>query len=173
MTGHDSSQTVWTPRALKDLIEGSLDPETIRQMQRAQKDEDRFEKVLQIEQERVPWKERILAPLSEHLYVVLKGDEHIVKCSCGYEFGSHKRNWKLEALVYERNPEDGEVYVGPRAADPDWVSLREFYCPGCGTQLEVDCLPVGHPIVFDAQLDIDGFYSLRPELKKRVFGEGV
>jgi acetone carboxylase gamma subunit len=156
---------------LKDLIEGRLDSETIKEIQRKPKDADRFEKMLEIEQARVTWKERILVPLQEHLYVVQKGKERVVKCSCGYEFGDYKKNWKLGALVYERDPGDGEVYRGPRAADSEWMVLREFYCPGCGTQLEVEAVPHGHPIVFSALPDIDGFYEQRPELRKKVFGE--
>jgi acetone carboxylase gamma subunit len=156
---------------LKKLIEGQLNPQTIKGIQSAPRDEDRFERILEIEQERVSWPEKIIAPLAEHLYVVLKGEARIVKCSCGYEFGDYKQNWKLNALVYERDPQDGEIYVEPRAADHDWVVLREFYCPQCATLLEVEMLPHGHPIVFDAELDIDGFYAARPELARKVFGE--
>ena len=119
------------------------------------------------------WKERIIAPLQKHLYIVQKGHERVVKCSCGHEFGDYKQNWKLNALVYERNPEDGEVYVGPRAFDGKWVVLREFYCPGCGTQLEVELLPHGHPFIFDAELDIDGFYTQNPDLREKVSGKDV
>lgn len=161
----------WSKKTLKDMIEGRLDSETIREIQRKPKEEDRFLKILEIEQERVPWKEKILVPLQEHLYIVLKGKERIVKCSCGHEFGDYRENWKLNALVYERNPQDGEIYIGPRACDPEWMVLREFYCPTCATQLEVEAVPPGHPLIFNALPDIDGFYNERPELKKKVFGE--
>lgn len=160
----------WSKEILRDMIEGKLDPESIKEIQRRPKDPDRFEKMLEIEQERVPWKERIIAPLQEHLYVVLKEGERIVKCSCGYEFGNYRVNWKLNALVYERDPSDGEVYVGPRACDPEWMILREFYCPGCGTQLDVEAVPPGHPIIFGSLPDIDGFYEKRPELRRKLFG---
>lgn len=166
----DQERTSWPKEVLRDMLEGRLDSETIRQIQRREKDGDRFEKILEIEQERVPWPERILVPLQEHLYVVLKGQERIVKCSCGQEFGDYRQNWKLNALVYERDPSDGEIYVGPRACDPDWMILREFYCPGCATQLEVEAVPPGHPIIFSAVPDIDGFYGKHPELRDRVFG---
>jgi acetone carboxylase gamma subunit len=165
----DNIQKTVQPKAvLKDLIEGKLSPEEIREIQRRPKDENVFSKILEIEQERVSWPEPILAPLQEHLYIVQKGRERIVKCSCGHEFGDYRKNWKLNALVYERNPEDGEVYVGPRAFDSQWVTMREFYCPGCGTQLEVELLPHGYPFVFDAELDVDGFYDRNPELKNKI-----
>jgi len=153
------------------MIQGRLDSDTLKKIQSSPKDEDRFEKVLEIEQERVPWKERIILPLQEHLYVVLKGKDRIVKCSCGYEFGAYRENWKLNALVYERNPQDGEIFRGPQGADKDWMILREFYCPDCAAQLDVECDCPGHPLVFNQQPDIDGFYALRPELRKKVFGE--
>lgn len=158
----------WSKETLRSLIEGRLDGETIRQIQRSVKDEDRFEKMLEIEQERVPWKERILLPLQEHLYVVEKERRRIIKCSCGYEYGDYQENWKLKALVYERDATDGEVYVGPRACDPAWMVLREFYCPGCGTQLEVEAVPPGHPFLLNQIPDIDGFYEQRPSLKEKV-----
>jgi acetone carboxylase gamma subunit len=164
-------KTTWPKEVLKDLIDGKMEAETLRRIHTLPKDEDRFEKILEIEQERVPWQERIIVPLSEHLYVVLKGEEKIIKCTCGHEFGDYRRNWKLSAIVYERNPSDGEVYLGPRGADPDWMILREFYCPDCATQLEVEAVPPAYPIVFNAQLDIDGFYARRPELRKKILGE--
>ncbi len=166
-----TEKTVWPKEVLLDMIEGRLDPEMTRLIQSRPKDEDRFEKMLEIEQARVPWKERILAPLQEHLFIVQKGEERIVKCDCGQEFGDYRRNWKFEAVVYERDPTDGEVHVGPRAADPGWMILREFYCPGCGSQLEVEAVSPAHPILFQSLPDIDGFYAKRPELLKKVLGK--
>lgn len=134
---------------LRDLVEGRLPLDEVQRLQR-EKDPDRFEKVLLIEQERVPWTDTILVPLQEHLYVVQRADgERVVKCSCGQELGDYRINWKESALVYERDPQDGEVYQGPRAADPDWQILREFYCPGCATLLDVEPVPVGYPFIFN------------------------
>jgi len=31
----------------------------------------------------------------------------------------------------------------------------EFYCPGCGTQIETEYLPPGHPITWDIEIDVD------------------
>lgn len=161
----------WPKELIKDLIEGRLDPDTVKTIQVRPKDEDRFEKVLDIEQSRVSWSEKIILPLQEHLYVVLKGKERVVKCTCGYEFGDCRANWKLNALVYERDPQDGEIFVGPQGADAEWMIMREFYCPDCAAQLDVECVVPGHPIVFNQLPDIDGFYDQRSELKKKVFGE--
>ena len=147
----------WSKDVLRAMLEGRLDSETLRRIQRDEKDPDRFEKVREIEQERVPWKDRILTPLQEHLYVVEKpGAEPVVKCSCGHEFGDYRRNWKLAALIYERDPRDGEVLAHEHAVEADWMIFREFFCPGCGAQLEVEAVPPGHPIVFSALPDVSG-----------------
>jgi acetone carboxylase gamma subunit len=157
---------------LKDMIEGKLVRQEVVEIQRRQKDPDRFEKILEIEQERVPWDDKIILPMQEKLYVVLKKDgRRVVKCFCGHEFCEPDRNWKEESLVYERHPADGEVFVGMAGADPKWMVLREFYCPGCGAQLEVEGVPHGYPFVFNFLPDIDAFYKRRPELKKKVFGK--
>ena len=37
----------------------------------------------------------------------------------------------------------------------------EFYCPGCGVQIETEYLPPGHPVTVDIELDID-------RLKRRI-----
>lgn len=140
---------------IKDLIEGRLPTEEVQQLQR-DKDPDRFQKVLEVEQARVPWSDRILVPLQEHLFVVLSAaDERIVKCRCGHEFGDYRVNWKEAALVYERDPQDGEIFVGPRGANPDWQLLREFYCPGCAVLLDVEPVPIGYPFIFNFLPDLD------------------
>ncbi len=83
---------------LKDLYDGKLPWEKIKEIMSRPKDDDRFEKYVEILQERVPWKERILLPIGEHLYIVQKGAQRIVKCDCGHEFGDYRKNWKLSAL---------------------------------------------------------------------------
>jgi acetone carboxylase gamma subunit len=52
-----------------------------------------------------------------------------------------------------------EIYPGPRSPDPAWCEIREFYCPQCGAQLEVESVPPGYPVTFDFLPDIDAFYS--------------
>jgi acetone carboxylase gamma subunit len=140
---------------IRALVEGRLPEEEVGRLQR-DKDLDRFEKVLQVEQDRVGWPDRILVCLQEHLYVVEKpGGERVVKCSCGQEFGDYRVNWKEQALVYDRHPQDGEIFAPRKGADPDWQLLREFYCPGCATQLDVEPVPVGYPFVFNFLPELD------------------
>ena len=39
--------------------------------------------------------------------------------------------------------------------DPAWCRILEYYCPGCGTLIEAEYLPPGHPPLHDIELDID------------------
>lgn len=150
-----------TKEVLKDLIEGKLDWPRVKQIMSSPKDTDRFIKYLALAQERVKWREKILLPLGEHLYIVASNRERIVKCDCGQEFGDWRENWKLKALIYSRNSREKleEIYPGPRSPDPQWCEIREFYCPGCGAQLEVENVPPGYPVTFDFLPDIDAFYE--------------
>ena len=52
---------------VRDLFDGRLPWEQTRQIMSGYKDRDRFEKVVEILQERVSWPDRILLPISEHL----------------------------------------------------------------------------------------------------------
>jgi acetone carboxylase gamma subunit len=146
---------------IRDLIDGKLPWPKAKAIISAPKDDDRFDKYLEILQERVPWKERILLPLGEHLYIAEKDGERIVKCDCGYEYGDYRENWKLKALIYVRDTEEklDEVFFGPRKPSPKFCSVREYYCPGCGAQLEVETVPVGYPAIFDFLPNLDAFYG--------------
>jgi acetone carboxylase gamma subunit len=145
---------------LERLIDGKLPWPRVQEIMKDAKDADRFEKWLAILQRRVPWAERILLPLTPSLFIVQKGRERIVKCRCGHEFGDHRINWKLGALIYVRDSAETlrEVYRGREQPDPAWVQLREYYCPGCGAQLEVEVVPRGCPPDFEFLPDLDTFY---------------
>jgi acetone carboxylase gamma subunit len=145
---------------IRDLIYGKLPWEQAKGIISGFKDEDRFDKYIEILQDKVPWKERILLPLAEHLYIVEKGEGRIVKCDCGYEFGDYRENWKLKALIntIETEEEMDELYPGFAKPDVHYCEIRQFYCPGCGSQLEVETVPKGFPIIFDFLPDIDTFY---------------
>src|SRR4051794_33856831 len=146
---------------ISDLIDGTLDwPQTKRIMSDF-KDGDRFQKVVDILQERVDWDEPILLPIGEHLQIVQSGGERVVKCDCGQEFGDYRENWKLSASVFVRDSEESlaELYPGPKACDPRLQEIREFICPGCATLLEVEAVPPGYPVTFDFLPDLEGFYE--------------
>ncbi|MEI7742611.1 MAG: acetone carboxylase subunit gamma [Chloroflexota bacterium] len=132
---------------IRDLLDRRLPLDQVYRLQ-SDKDLGRVTQVLALQKVRLGWPEPVLAIIQEHLFVVEKaGGERVTRCDCGTEFGDYRENWKNEALVYERNPRDGEIYVGSHAADPDWQVLREFFCPGCATLLDVEPVPVGYPFI--------------------------
>ena len=144
-----------------DLIDGKLPWDQTKRIMSDYKDEDRFDKYVGVLQSRVSWTEQILLPIGEHLQIVQKGAERVVKCDCGNEFGPYTENWKLRALIFLRDTEEliEELYPGPKACDPTLQEIREFICPGCGTLLEVEAVPPGYPITFDFLPDLEGFYE--------------
>lgn len=148
-------------KTLERMLDGELAWEELKPIIAGRKDPDRFEKLMEILQERVPWKEKILLPLHEHLYVVAKEGKRIVKCDCGYEFGDYKENWKTKCRVRVRDKaeEIEELYPKYMGSDPEWMELREYFCPGCLALLDVESVPPGYPTVFNFLPDIDTFYE--------------
>jgi acetone carboxylase gamma subunit len=78
---------------------------------------------------------------------------------CSHDLGAARENVKRGLLVAERDPREvhpplieGEYTFAP---NPEWVRILEFYCPGCGTQIETEYLPPGHPITWTTQIDLD------------------
>jgi len=165
------SKITYNKEIIGDLMDGKLDWHRTKAIISGHKDEDRFEKYLEALSERTPWKEKILLPLTDELFIVAKGTERIIKCRCGYEYGDYRENWKLGALIHVRETEEeiNELYPYPSKPDPQYCEIREFYCPGCGTQLEVETVPFGYPLVFDFLPDLDTFY--REWLKKPLDNE--
>ena len=171
---------------LRDLVEERLPRSQVRAIQSSYKDPDRFDQYVELLQERVDWDERIVLPFGEHLYIVnAAGDQesppggagsgrqeppaggagsgvrYVIKCDCGHEFCDYRENWKLEALINVRDSEDSlrEIYPEKMSGDPEWNHLREYFCPGCRTLLEVEAVPPGYPVVFDFLPDLEGFYK--------------
>jgi len=165
---------------LRDLIEEKLPRAQVRAIQSSYKDPDRFDKYLEILQERVEWEDQIVLPFGEHLYVVKKEtvaegsgadsaegrpqqgfDQYVVKCDCGHEFCDYRQNWKLEALIHVRETAEelAEIYPDKMHGDLAWNSLREYFCPGCKTLLEVEAAPPGYPVIHDFVPDLHGFYE--------------
>jgi acetone carboxylase gamma subunit len=89
---------------------------------------------------------------------------------CGRELGPARANYKKGCLVHDRDPHEIHPAIVPGAfsfsPDPLWVRIVEFYCPGCGVQMETEYLPPGHPITHDIEIDLE---SLRARLKSGEF----
>jgi acetone carboxylase gamma subunit len=146
---------------LRDLVDEKLPRGQVRAIQSGFKDADRFDKYVAILQERVPWDDPIVLPFGEHLYIVARSGEYLIKCDCGHEFCDYRENWKLEALINVRETVDElrEIYPDKMHGDPAWNVLREYFCPGCKTLLEVEAVPPGYPPVHDFVPDLEGFYG--------------
>ena len=148
-------------KTLERMINGDLTWNELRPIISGRKDADRFDKILEILQEKVPWNEKIILPLHEHLYIVSKDGQRIVKCDCGYEFGDYHENWKKKCRIRVRDTveEIAELYPKYMGCDIDWEELREYFCPGCFTLLDVEAVPPGYPTIFNFLPDIDAFYE--------------
>jgi acetone carboxylase, gamma subunit len=146
---------------ITDLITSQLPWEQTKRIMSDYKDADRFDKYIAVLQASVQWKEQILLPIGEHLYIVQKSAERVVKCDCGQEFGDYHKNWKLSALIRVRNTQASlePIYSGPRKPDPKWMEIREYLCPNCATLLEVEAVPPGWPVIFDFLPDLESFYE--------------
>jgi acetone carboxylase gamma subunit len=146
---------------IASLLDGELPWSQVKSMMSEYKDADRFDKYVAVLQERVRFPERILLPIGEHLHIVSKGKERVVKCDCGHDFGDYRQNWKLRAAIRVRGTDEElePIYSGPRKCDPAWMEIREFICPNCSTLLEVEAAPPGYPIIFDFLPDLESFYQ--------------
>jgi len=97
-------------------------------------------------------------------YLDLDLDDERWHCNrCGRELTSAREDYKRGCLVHERDPREvhpplieGEYTFSP---DPAWVRIVEFYCPGCGVQIETEYLPPGHPLTHDIEVDVDRLKS--------------
>ena len=62
--------TGYSKEVIRDLVSGTLPWHQTKRIMSAYKDEDRFFKFIEVLQERVPWRERILLPIGDHLFIV-------------------------------------------------------------------------------------------------------
>jgi len=89
---------------------------------------------------------------------------------CGHVIGPARENYKRGCLLYDRDPREIHPRVVSAAfnfsPDPEWVRIVECYCPACGTQIETEYLPPGHPITHDIEIDLD---SLKERVRKGEF----
>lgn len=96
--------------------------------------------------------------IAEHLAIDLAGERWTCN-ECGDDLGPADENYKEGCLVAERDPTDvhhPEIDAPfTFAPDPEWCRIVEFYCPNCGTMLENEYLPPGHPITHDLEPDLD------------------
>jgi acetone carboxylase gamma subunit len=148
---------------LEALVEERLSRREVKDIQSGYKDADRFEKWIAVLQERASYTDTIVLPAGEGLNIVRRSSdgELVYRCDCGHDFCAHNRNWKMDAVVHVRETEEAVLEVYPRMAGPDpkLQQIREYFCPQCARQLEVEALPPGYPVVHEFLPDIEGFYT--------------
>lgn len=109
--------------------------------------------------------------ITEYLRINL--DTEMWECrNCGHVHGSARDNYKRGLLVHDRDPReihkpllDPKLYERTYSPDPSWCRILEYYCPECGTLVEAEYLPPGHPPLHDIELDID---QLKAQWKDRA-----
>ena len=148
---------------IAQMVEGKIDDDNLGRLQRLpRKDSDRFLKYLEVLQARVAWPDKILLRLGDKVYLVRNAaGERVVKCECGHAFGDYRQNWKLGCRIRVRRTLDEmrQVYdPAPACPEPGWQEVREFFCPDCASQLAVEVVAPGYPVVFEMLPDLDKFY---------------
>ncbi len=149
-------------REISRLLEAKASDQEVFKVIASEKDpETSFDAIIEYFQRQVPWKEKILLPISKHLFIVCKDGKPIVKAACGYEFGDFRINWKVFAKVRVRRGDEElrEIYPNFMYGDAEWYELREYICPKCGKLLSVEAVPPGYPPIFEFLPDIVTFYE--------------
>lgn len=95
----------YTRTKITDLVDGNIDGETLHQMLSTPKDPDRFGTYIEILQERLSWRDKIVLPLAPKLYIVQMqaSKQWKVRCECGHDFCDWRENWKLHAIMGRRS----------------------------------------------------------------------
>ena len=117
--------------------------------------------------------------MTEYLRIDLDAEQWECRV-CNHVIGSAMANYKEGLLVHNRDPReihppiiDPERYKFTFSPDPEWVRILEFYCPGCGTQVETEYAIPGHPPLYDMQPDLPALraqWSQRDEVKEPGVG---
>lgn len=118
--------------------------------------------------------------VTENLRIDLDSEQWECR-ACAAELISARDNYKRGLLVYDRDPReihkpllDPNKYALTYAPNPAWCRILEYYCPKCGTMIETEYLPPGHPPIRDIELDLDALklqWQDRPEVKEPPVGQ--
>ena len=118
--------------------------------------------------------------ITENLRIDLDSEQWECR-ACNAELIAARDNYKRGLLVYDRDPReihkpllDPDYYEFTYAPNPQWCRILEYYCPQCGSMIETEYLPPGHPPIRDIELDIDALklqWKDRPEVKDAAQGQ--
>src|ERR1044071_2589796 len=84
------------------LVRRELAWPDLLKLMREPKSQRRFEEKIAAFQATVAWKEPILLPLGENLFIVAKNGKAIVKTAGGAELCGWNENWKMKCRVIVR-----------------------------------------------------------------------
>ncbi|GAC1623488.1 MAG: hypothetical protein NVS9B10_08550 [Nevskia sp.] len=113
--------------------------------------------------------------MTEYLQIELDSERWLCRV-CTHDIGPARSPYKEGLLVHARDPREihkpilDPSYEFTFAPDPAWVQILEYYCPGCGTMVEVEYLPPGHPPLNDMEFDID---ALKAQWALRSFKQDL
>lgn len=117
---------------------------------------------------------------TEYLQVNLETEQWQCR-KCDHVLGSARENFKKFTKIYKRDPQeihrpklDAERYEFTFSPDPDVCVIYEFYCPQCGTMMDVEYTVPGHIPAHDFELDIDSLKEkMRGDTHFSEPGEGI
>jgi len=90
--------------------------------------------------------------IGQHMKLLSKGDENYLGCACGRVLSPAQENYKEWVAEARRALGAGGPQCDPFRKGHDRFELREYYCPGCATLLEVDMVDKSEPLIWDLQL---------------------
>lgn len=150
-------------QTLGDMLDEKLSRRAVRDIQSGYKDTERFDTWLKVLQARVTYDDPIVLPVGEGLNIVKRAadGEYVIRTDAGADLCRWDDNWKMHTVMNVRNTDEslGEIYPKLGHADPEWMELREFFCPVSGDLLEVEAVVPGYPVVHDFLPDLKGFYE--------------
>jgi N-methylhydantoinase B len=89
--------------------------------------------------------------VSEYLQMVGSGEAAFVQCTyCGRKICSAHSRWKDHVPTRKVSVAD----AGPGRKDSPPFFLREFFCPGCATQLDVEVVCQDDPPLYDEIMSV-------------------
>jgi acetone carboxylase gamma subunit len=158
-----SSRKTARVETLADLLDEKLSRRAVKDIQSGIKDPDRFDKWIELLQERVDYDDPIVLPYGEGMNIVRRAadGELVIRTDAGADLCRWDENWKMHVPMFVRDRDElyREVYPELGHPDGDWQELREYYCPLSGRLLETEAVPPGYPVMHEYLPDIDGFYK--------------
>jgi len=146
----------------RGLVRRELAWPDLFKLMREPKSPNRFDETIAALQEMVPWKNQILLPLGENLFIVAKNGRAIIKTMAGAELCAWNENWKMKCRVSIKRSKTDFKKIFPQEhmnIDPELIEIREWICPKSGMLLDVDCVPPTFPVEIDFTPDLETFYT--------------